>query len=283
MFVYLHSQQYIFMDILRLTFFQHALLGSIFTCIACGIVGTYIVSKRLVFISGGITHASFGGLGLGFFLGINPILSALAFSVLSAFGVEWLSKHQNVREDSAIAAVWSLGMALGVICIFLTPGYAPNISAYLFGNILTVTKTDLWMVSILAILLALGFIFFFKKILYTSFDREFAQTKGLPVSWIEHLMMLAIAVTIVCSIRLIGIMLLLSLLTIPQMTANLFSSRFKTIIIYSIFIGIIGCIGGLFLSYYINVPSGATIIFIQVSVFLLCKISLFLQKKTIKS
>lgn len=114
-------------------FFQHALLGSLLTAIACGIVGTYIVSRRLVFISGGITHASFGGLGLGFYLGMNPILMAMLFSVLSAFGVEWVSKTQNVREDSAIAGVWSLGMALGVIFIFLTPGYAPNLSAYLLG------------------------------------------------------------------------------------------------------------------------------------------------------
>ena len=125
------------MDLLQYGFFQHALLGSLLTAIACGIVGTYIVSRRLVFISGGITHASFGGLGVGFYLGMNPILMAMLFSVLSAFGVEWASKTQNVREDSAIAGIWSLGMALGVIFIFLTPGYAPNLSAYLFGNILT--------------------------------------------------------------------------------------------------------------------------------------------------
>ena len=123
------------MDLLQYGFFQHALLGSLLTAIACGIVGTYIVSRRLVFISGCITHASFGGLGLGFYLGMNPILMAMLFSVLSAFGVEWASKTQNVREDSAIAGIWSLGMALGVIFIFLTPGYAPNLSAYLFGNI----------------------------------------------------------------------------------------------------------------------------------------------------
>ena len=109
------------MDLLQYGFFQHALLGSLLTAIACGIVGTYIVSRRLVFISGGITHASFGGLGLGFYLGMNPILMAMLFSVLSAFGVEWASKTQNVREDSAIAGIWSLGMALGVIFIFLTP------------------------------------------------------------------------------------------------------------------------------------------------------------------
>ena len=259
------------MELLQYTFFQYALLGSFFTCIACGIVGTYIVSRRLVFISGGITHASFGGLGLGFYLGINPVFSAMVFSVASAFGVEWLSKKQRIREDSAIASVWALGMALGVICIFLTPGYAPNISAYLFGNILTVTQTDIRTIGIVALLLVLVFSFFLNPILYTAFDREFAQTKGIPVALIEHLMMLAIAVTIVASIRLIGIMMLLSLLTVPQMTVNVFTSRFKNMLIYSCLVGIIGCFGGLFLSYYLNIPSGAAIIFIQVILFLFCK------------
>ncbi len=270
------------MDFLEHTFFQHALWGSLFTCIVCGIVGTYIVSKRLVFIGGGITHASFGGLGLGFWLGINPIFSALLFSIVSAFGVEWLSKKQDVREDSAIAAFWSLGMAVGVIFIFLTPGYAPNISSYLFGNILTITQQDLWLLIGLTILLIAGFSLFFNQILYTAFDRDFAITKGIHVRWIENLMMLAIAVTIVCSIRLVGIMLLLSLLTIPQMTANLFTSRFKNIIYFSIFFGLTGCFSGLLLSYYINVPSGAMIIFVQVIIFLCCKTAIFIHEKAIK-
>lgn len=260
------------MELLGYTFFQNALLGSLFICIACGIVGSYIVARRLVFISGGITHASFGGLGLGFYLGVNPILSALLFSIASAFGVQWLSKRQGVREDSAIGAFWSLGMALGVICIFLTPGYAPNISAFLFGNILTITLTDILFAGIVALILICIFSLYLKPILYTAFDSEFAKTKGIKVGLIENLMMVAIAVTIVASIRLIGIMLLMSLLTVPQMTANLFTSKFRNIILYSILIGIVGCFSGLFISYYLNVPSGAAIIFVQVSLFLVCKI-----------
>lgn len=260
------------MELLQYTFFQHALAGSLFTCIACGIVGAYIVSRRLVFISGGITHASFGGLGLGFYLGVNPIFSALIFSVASAFGVEWLSRKQGVREDSAIAAFWALGMALGVIFIFLTPGYTPDISAYLFGNILTVTLSDIGFAGILSAVLTVAVLLFYKPVLYTAFDSEFAETQGVKVSLIEHLMMLAIAVTIVSSIRLIGIMLLMSLLTVPQMTANLFTSRLNRIIVYSILTGLAGCIAGLFLSYYLNVPSGAAIIFVQIILFLFCKL-----------
>jgi len=270
------------MDLFQYAFFRHALAGSIFICITCGIAGSYIVSRRLVFISGGITHASFGGLGLGFYLGISPIFSALLFSIASAFGIEWLSKRQNIREDSAIAAFWALGMALGVICIFLTPGYSQNISAYLFGNILTITCSDILFAGVFAFVLAISFVVFFKPILFTAFDSEFAKTQGVKVALIEQLMMVAIAITIVSSIRLIGIMLLMSLLTVPQMTANLFTSRMQKIILLSIGLSIIGCISGLFFSYFFNIPSGAAIVFIQIILFSLCKTALFLYQKTIK-
>lgn len=259
------------MEILQYSFFQHALIGSLLTAIACGIVGTYVVARRLVFISGGITHASFGGLGLGFYLGTNPIWMAMLFSILSAFGVEWASKTQQVREDSAIAGIWSLGMALGVIFIFLTPGYAPNLTAYLFGNILTITLTDLIWISILACSLVILFFLFSREIVYVAFDRDFAITQGLPVRLIEYVMMFFIAATIVLSIRLVGIMLLLSLLTLPQTTMNIFTSDFYKITGGSICIGFFGCLSGLVLSYLFNVPSGAFIILILVVLFLLAK------------
>ncbi|SEF84783.1 metal ABC transporter permease [Parabacteroides chinchillae] len=263
------------MELFQYTFFQNALTGSLLTAIVCGIVGTYIVSRRLVFISGGITHASFGGLGLGFYLGMNPILMAMVFSILSAFGVEWVSKTQNVREDSAIAGIWSLGMALGVIFIFLTPGYAPNLSAYLFGNILTISMTDIILITILAVMLVIVFLLFFHEIMYVAFDNDFAITQRLPVKTIEYTMMFFIAVTIVLSIRLVGIMLLMSLLTLPQITVNLITSDFKKIIWGSILVGFTGCVAGLILSYFLNVPSGAFIILVLVVLFLITKGILF--------
>lgn len=266
-------------DLLQYNFFQNALLGSLLTAIACGIVGTYIVSRRLVFISGGITHASFGGLGLGFYLGMNPILMAMLFSVLSAFGVEWASKTQNVREDSAIAGIWSLGMALGVIFIFLTPGYTPNLSAYLFGNILTIASSDILWIASLAGILILFFGLFLRTIVYVAFDRDFAVTQHLPVKGIEYALMFFIAVTIVLSIRLVGIMLLMSLLTLPQIMVNLFTSDFRKIIWGSIGIGFAGCVAGLVLSYYLNVPSGAFIILVLVLLFLILKTIKYLFRR----
>ena len=259
------------MDLLSYSFFQNALVGSFLASIACGIVGAYIVARRLVFISGGITHASFGGLGLGFYLGMNPIVMALLFSIASAFGIEWVSRDGMVREDSAIAGVWSLGMALGVIFIFLTPGYAPNLSAYLFGNILTITVWNLVYMAALSMALIVVFTYFYWEILFIAFDRDFAQTQGLPVRLVEYAMMLFVAITIVLTIRLVGIMLLMSLLTIPQMTVNLFTDSFKRIIFGSVAIGFVACVVGLWWSYLIDVPSGAFIILILVVVFLAAK------------
>ena len=260
------------LEILNYTFFQHALLGSLLASIACGIIGTYIVTRRLVFISGGITHASFGGIGIGLYTGISPILSAAIFSVLSAFGVEWLSKRKDMREDSAIAVFWTFGMAIGIIFSFLSPGFSPDLSAYLFGNILTITTMDIWMLVGLCVLLIGFFACFLNPIIYIAFDREYARSQRIPVTFFEYILMMFIALTIVACLRMIGIVLVISLLTLPQMTANLFTHSFKRIIWMSIGIGYLGCLGGLFLSYQLQVPSGAAIIFFSILVYALCKV-----------
>jgi zinc transport system permease protein len=272
------------LELFNYTFFQHALLGSLFASIACGIIGTYIVTRRLVFISGGITHASFGGIGIGLYTGISPILGAAIFSVLSAFGVEWLSKRKDMREDSAIAVFWTFGMAIGIIFSFLAPGFTPDLSAFLFGNILTITLTDIWMLVILSLFLILFFYFFLTPIIYIAFDREYARSQRIPVRLFEYILMMFIALTIVSCLRMIGIVLVISLLTLPQMTANLFTHSFKKIIFMSIGIGFISCSGGLLLSYQLQVPSGASIIFFSILVYAFCKMgkTLYLCKQTNK-
>lgn len=266
------------MSLLEYTFFQHALLGSLLASIACGMIGTYIVTRRLVFISGGLTHASFGGIGIGLYAGISPILSAAVFSVLSAFGVEWLSKRSDMREDSAIAVFWTLGMAVGIIFTFLSPGFAPDLSAYLFGNILTITRADLWLLAGVAGVLVLFFTLFMRSIIAVAFDSEFARSQGLPVTQLEYAIMMFIALTIVSCLRMVGIVLVISLLTIPQMTANLFTHHFRRIIGLSIAIGFLSCLGGLLLSFYLNVPSGASIIFFSIMIYAVCKIIVSFNK-----
>ena len=272
------------LELFNYTFFQHALLGSLFASIACGIIGTYIVTRRLVFISGGITHASFGGIGIGLYTGISPILGAAIFSVLSAFGVEWLSKRKDMREDSAIAVFWTFGMAVGIIFSFLAPGFTPDLSTFLFGNILTITLSDIWMLAILSLVLIGFFTCFLTTIIYIAFDREYARSQRIPVRLFEYILIMFIALTIVSCLRMIGIVLVISLLTLPQMTSNLFTHSFKKIIFMSIGIGFMSCIGGLLLSYQLQVPSGASIIFFSILVYAFCKMSktLYLCRQTKK-
>jgi zinc transport system permease protein len=255
------------MEIFSYSFFQYALLGSLFTAMTCGMTGAYVAARRLLFISGGITHASFGGVGLGFFLGVNPVLTAVIFAAGSALGVEWLNRSQQMREDSAIAAVWSLGMALGVIFVFVTPGYAPNVSMYLFGNILAISSADLIWMGSLAAALAAVFALFGREISYIAFDREFAITQGLPVRFVEYGMMLMISFTIVLSIRMVGIMLLLSLLTLPAAIVNMFTSSFRKIVAWSMVVGFVGCLAGLAGSYFLDAPSGAFIVVVLAGLF----------------
>ncbi|MBK6963514.1 MAG: metal ABC transporter permease [Bacteroidales bacterium] len=258
-------------DLLQYSFFTNSLLAALLASITCGIAGTYIVARRMVFISGGITHASFGGIGIAWFLGMNPVAGAAVFSILSAIGIEFVSSRSKIREDSAIGILWSLGMALGIIFIFITPGYAPNLMSYLFGSILTVGSTDLWLMAALALFLAVFFAGFYHLILFIAFDEEYARAHKAPVQLFKYLLISLVALTIVLNIRVVGIILVISFLTIPQSTANLFTNNFRSIIFLSILIGIIGSISGLLVSYFWNIPSGATIIFAFVLIFGIAK------------
>jgi zinc transport system permease protein len=253
------------------TFFRNAVFAAILASVTCGIVGSYIVARRMVFISGGITHASFGGIGIAYFLGMNPVLGAAVFSVLSAIGIEYVSGKTNVREDSAIGILWSLGMALGIIFVFMTPGYAPNLMSYLFGSILTVGKTDLWLMLGLSALIAGFFIRYYHLILFVAFDEDYARSHRISVNFLKYIIISLVALTIVMNIRVVGIILVISFLTIPQSTANLFTHNLKKMMILSTLIGILGSLSGIYISYFLNIPSGATIIFVFVLIFGIAK------------
>ena len=226
-----------------------------------------------MFVSGGITHASFGGIGIAWYMGLNPILGATLFGVLSAFGIEWISKKTDVRQDSVIGILWALGMALGIIFIYMTPGYTPNLMSFLFGNILTVGILDLYLLSGLSVLTIGIFALLFKPILYVAFDEEFAKIQRIPVQFITYLMIALVALAIVLNIRVVGVILVISFLTIPQTIANMFTKDFKKMILGSIAFGLIGSFIGLLVSYKINAPSGATIIFSFVIMFIVGKLT----------
>lgn len=260
------------LDYFEYPFFRQALAGVALISLCAAIIGTYIITRRMVAISGGITHACFGGLGLGYFLGINPVIMAAVFAVGSALGVDWLSRRFRVREDSAIAVVWALGMALGVLFVFLTPGYVPELNSFLFGNILTVSTADLWSFLIFAVVLTAFFAWQYRNITATAFDRDFAAVIGLPVRMISIVMTVLTAVCIVLTIRLVGIMLLMSMLSLPIITAEVFCRRFGTVMTSSAIISLVTSIAGLFLSTVIDVPCSALIVLTMVAFFIAARL-----------
>ena len=254
-------------------FFRHALLGVVFISISAAIIGTYIITRRLVAISGGITHACFGGLGLGYFLGINPVVMAAVFAVASSVGVEWMSTRLRLREDSAIAVVWAIGMAVGVLFVFLTPGYVPELNAFLFGNILTITEADICVFATFTAVLVAFVACFYSKIVACAFDRDFAAVMHLPVRFITYAMTVLVAICIVLTIRLVGVMLLMSMLSLPIMTAEIFVLRFRPLMLWSVAISMAGSIAGLVMGVYIDVPCSALIVLTMVSLFIIAKIT----------
>lgn len=270
-------------EIFSYAFFQHAVAGSILASILCGIIGTYIVTRRLVFIGGGIAHASLGGVGIGAFLGFAPLLGAAAFSLFAGYTILWLSSRKEVREDSSIAMIWTFGMSIGILCTYLSPNFMPELSNYLFGNILTITVSGIVWLFIITLASVLLFLLLFRTIVAVAFDKDFASSQGIPVTLIEYVMMTLMVLSIVACLRLFGIVLVISMLSIPQMTANVFTQNFKTMIFLSILFGIIGCFSGLAIAYLYDVPSGASIILVSIIIYIVSKaIKKMLERFTIE-
>jgi zinc transport system permease protein len=258
-------------SIFQYGFVIKGLLGALFASITAGLAGTYIVSRKMVFLSGGITHASFGGIGIGYFAGINPVVGAAVFGILSALGVEYLSVRQKIREDSAIGILWAFGMAIGIIFIYLTPGYTPDLMSYLFGSILTVTYGDIIALGIMSFVLIIYFSAFYRTILYISFVESFARTYSSYVDIFKYVTTALVALTIVLNIRMAGVVLVLSLLTIPPNIAMIFTRVYLRIIIWSVIAGFVGTAAGYAISYFAGIPVGATIIFTLVILWIIAK------------
>jgi zinc transport system permease protein len=256
------------MDIFSYSFMQHALIASVLASIACGIVGVYVVVKRIVFISGGISHASFGGIGMGYYLGINPVVSATFFSLFSAILMGIIGRRSHLPEDSVIGIMWATGMSIGILFIGLSPGYAPDLFSYLFGSILTVPTPDLWLMAGLDGIIVVTVVYFFKEFQILMFDEEFARVQGLPVERLYIILLALIALTVVLLIRVVGIILVIALITIPAITARQYTTTIKSMMLLAILFGITFTITGLWLSYLWDLPSGATIILVSGTVFI---------------
>ena len=246
-------------------FLQHAVIGAILASIVCGVMGTIISEKKLVMMSGGIAHTAFGGIGLGHFLRIEPLLGALGFAVCSALAIARIQRSTSTNADLLIGMFWSMGMALGILFIALTPGYPPDMSSYLFGDILTVSRLDLQLMLFLDAVIVLTVWAYFPQWKAFLFDEEFAQVLGINTRLLEKLLYVLIALTIVLVIRVVGIILVIALLTIPPAIAKQFSYDLKNIMLISIGLGIAFCLSGLWLSYEWQLSSGAAIVLVAVA------------------
>jgi zinc transport system permease protein len=253
-------------------FTRNAIFAALLVSIACGIVGTFVVIKKMVFISGGISHAAFGGIGLGYLLGINPILVTIPFSLLTALGIGTISKTIKVAEDTAIGILWTLGMALGIVFVNLAPGYAPDLFSYLFGSILTVPSTDLILMLVLDLVIVTIVIFFFREFKAISFDEEFSTVIGVPVRGLYLLLLCLVALSVVVLIRVVGIILVIALLTLPAAISRKYTYNIKKLMLLSSIVGAVLTIVGLLLSYLFDLASGATIVLVLVLCFLFSSI-----------
>lgn len=245
-------------------FLQNAFIASILASVVCGIIGVIVVEKKLVMMSGGIAHTSYGGVGLGYLLGFEPIIGAFLFSICAALGIGFIKRKGGGRSEVIIGLFWSLGMALGILFIALMPGYPPDLTSYLFGSILSVTKADLYLMIILTVIVTLVIFILFNDWKAYLFDEEFASILGIKTAFLEYLLLIIIAMTIVVLIRVVGIILILALLTAPAAIAGMLTSKLKGRMIYAIIFGNIFCILGLWISYMMDIASGASIVILSV-------------------
>ncbi len=250
-------------------FLQNAFFSAILASISCGIIGTIIMEKKLVMMSGGIAHTAFGGIGLGYFLGIEPIIGALFFSIAAAVGIANIQKKTHTGSDILIGMFWSLGMALGILFISFTPGYPPDMTSYLFGDILLVSRMDLNITIALDLIIIFTILLFFDSFKAYLFDEEFATVIGIPASILEYILYILIALTVVILIRVVGIILIIALLAVPPSIAKQFSYQLKNVILLSVGLGTCFCLSGLWISYTIHIPSGAAISILSVLTYMI--------------
>ncbi|MDI3533825.1 MAG: zinc transport system permease protein [Thermosediminibacterales bacterium] len=249
--------------VFQYNFLQNAFLSAILASIVCGIIGTIIMERRLVMMSGGIAHTSFGGIGMGYFLNIEPIIGGLIFAVIASLSIVLINKKTRTDSDVLIGMFWAVGMAMGILFIALTPGYPPDMTSYLFGDILTVSMAGLKLMVILDIIILFVVVSLFDYWKAFLFDEEFANVLGIKTMYLEYTMFVLIALTVVVLIKVVGIILVIALLTIPPATAKLFVYDLKKIMIISIVLGGLFCLLGLVVSYQFNIASGATIILLS--------------------
>ena len=255
-------------DIMQYDFMQNAFAAAILVSVACGIIGSLVVVKKITYIGGGIAHAAFGGIGLGYFLGVNPLICVMPFSIGAALLIAFVKRKWKIAEDTIIGMMWAVGMALGVLFIGLTPGYAPDLFSYLFGNILTVPRGDLALMVVLDLVILASVSALYREFMAIAFDEEYAECSGLPVTLLYIIFLCLVALTVVMLVRIVGIVLVIAPLTMPASIAKQWTSRLLPMMCVASIVGVILTVSGLLLSYHCDIASGATIILLSGSVFI---------------
>lgn len=245
---------------LESAFMVRAFIAGVLVSVLLSLLGFFVVLRKMSFIGVGIAHAAFGGVALGQFLGIPVFASAAVFSLAAGLGIGAVTRRGRIKEDTAIGIFFAAGMALGVLFLALKPGYTADLVSYLFGSILAVTPADLYVMAAVALVIVVLVVFFFKELLAASFDRDLARVSGIPEGFLFYLLLGLVSVGIVVSIKLVGIVLVSALLVLPAATALQWSRRYALVLALSVILGLAFTLGGLVLSYWINIPSGAAIV-----------------------
>ncbi|HPE61903.1 MAG: metal ABC transporter permease [Thiothrix sp.] len=241
-------------------FLQMALLAGLLASVGCGLVGTFVVVKRITFLAGGIAHSVLAGMGAAAYYGFDPLMGALVAAVVSALLIGWIHLNWRTQEDTLIGALWAIGMAVGLLFISRTPGYNTNLFSYLFGNILLVPERDIWFMGALDLVLLLVVLLFFRQFLAVIFDEEYARLRGVPVTFFYLLLLCLIAVTVVLMIHVVGLILVIALLTLPAAIAGHYVHSLGGMMVIATLLGGVFTTAGLALSYGPDLPAGPTII-----------------------
>jgi zinc transport system permease protein len=249
-------------EALQLEFIRNALAAGILVSLVCGVIGTLVVVNRIVFLAGGIAHAAYGGIGLAFFMGWPYVVGTLGVSVVSAGIMAAVTLKARHRVDAMVGVIWAVGMALGVILLDLTPGYNADLMSYLFGSILAVPASDLWQMGAIGVGVVITVTFYYNDFLAMSYDDEFARLRRVPVTFLYCLLLVMIALTVVMIIRVVGLILVIALLTIPPFIAEKVTGSLRAMMVVASLLSCIFTVSGLWLSYLFNLTSGATIILV---------------------
>ncbi len=241
-------------------FLQNAVLAGLLASLACGVIGSYVIVRRMSFISGGIAHAVLGGMGVAYFYGAKPIVGAIVAALIFALIIGWVTLRAQQHEDTIIGALWAVGMAVGILFIYKTPGYSQDLFSYLFGNILMVTRADIILVLLLDLLIITIVILFYKDFLAICFDEEFARLQGVRVNLLYMILLCLIALTVVILVQVVGIVLVIALLTLPAAIAGQWTNSLRTMMILATICGLVFTQAGLMIAFPFNLPGGATIV-----------------------